>query len=169
LTTGREIFPPANLLKPEEQRMSEERQQARLFGPAKAVYTRSGDSPRAHKRAQQRLLKEAGFTTTPPKVEAPRVMRAPMVEPTAHHHEERARERRGSRRATSTRGSPDDPDPGPSPPSVESQPQAEVATPSGNVEVLYRVAFALEAVQMADYATAEAVLRDLEDELKSAA
>jgi hypothetical protein len=80
----------------------------------------------------------------------------------------RPREHR-STGARSTRGSPKS-DEGPSdPPPAEPQPLAEVAAPSGNLEVLYRVVTALEAVELADYGMAEAVLRDLEDDLRRAA
>ena len=78
----------------------------------------------------------------------------------------RPREQRAGRGHTRARAPDDD---GPSdPPPAEPQPAAEVA-PSGSIEVLYRVVFAIEALQLADYGTAEAVLRDLEDGLRNAA
>ncbi len=80
---------------------------------------------------------------------------------------ERPREQRAGRGHTRARAPDDD---GPSdPPPAEPQPAADVAAPSGNLEVLYRVVMAREAIQLADYGMAEAVLCDLEDDLRSAA
>lgn len=92
-----------------------------------------------------------------------------VSQPQPRQQPRRQREHR-STGARSSRGSPESDD-GPSdPPPAKPRPSAGVAAAaSGNLEVLPRVIMALEAVQMAEYGMAEAVLRDLEDELRGEA
>ncbi|HEX3331844.1 MAG TPA: hypothetical protein VHS27_18115 [Gaiellales bacterium] len=84
--------------------------------------------------------------------------------PTARRSSQR---RAASSTARGSRGDPDD-SPGDPPPSSLAAATRRVEH-SGNLEVLYRVVMAREALQVGDFGTAEAVLADLEDELERTA